>query len=168
MCRGSMRLQNKPERLDADLDRITPTKYVSVKYFLLVKSPKLSDTLILQYLGAFPALCQKITPRSVRFEKLQAKRALAATFGIVPVPPAAGIGSTVATLERPARFRSPKTIDSAVLGRKAFTGSLDIPLETTRLAPALTPRNVYENPKNRQFVLAMRLADQPRNSESPQ
>lgn len=82
----------------------------------------------------------------------------------MPIPSAAGLGSTVTSFERLARLRTPRAAnDSAIPERRVFTGSVDIPLETTRLVPALTPRNAYENPKIRQDVLAMRPADQPRD-----
>ncbi|KAG7378072.1 hypothetical protein PHYPSEUDO_010589 [Phytophthora pseudosyringae] len=117
-----------------------------------------------RYHGAFPALFDKMTPRTVCLEKLQAKRTLAATFGIMPVPPANSPVATLPLRGRPARVRAPQSSDDLTVHRRTFADSLEIPVETTRLAPALTPRNAYSNPANRRCVLAMRTPDQPRES----
>ncbi|ETM03637.1 hypothetical protein L917_00180 [Phytophthora nicotianae] len=106
-----------------------------------------------RYNGAFPALFDKMTPHSVRLEKRQAKRALATTFGIIPAPAA-----TISTSpDRLIRLRASKGTEDPT-GQRAFA-DYDISLETTSLAPALTPRNTYQNPANRRFILATSPSD---------
>lgn len=103
-----------------------------------------------------------MTPRTVRLGKLQAKRALAATFGIVPATVASSPVATLPPREHPSRLRASTTVHGHTLADFP-----DIPLEATRIAPTLTPRNAYQNPSNRQFVLAMRPPSRPRDSVSP-
>ncbi|KAG6960584.1 hypothetical protein JG687_00008139 [Phytophthora cactorum] len=105
-----------------------------------------------RYYGAFPALFDKMTPHSVRLEKLEAKRSLAATFGIVPAPDTTNASSIVTI--RPARFRASKGSDDSTGHERTFADFPDLSLETTSLSPALTPRNAYQNPANRRVILA--------------
>ncbi|KAG6584604.1 Excinuclease ABC subunit A [Phytophthora cinnamomi] len=118
-----------------------------------------------RHLGAFPALFDKVTPRTVRLEKWQAKRALAATFGIVPAPPDSDPAMTTSSLARRGvspRIRQCTAIANTAAPRGRSLGNFpDKPVETTRLAPALTPRNAYQNATNRQFILSVHQAENP-------
>ncbi|KAG7392454.1 hypothetical protein PHYBOEH_006369 [Phytophthora boehmeriae] len=118
-----------------------------------------------RYIAAFPTLFDKMTPRTVQCEKLEAKRSLDATFGIgiVPAQPErAAISAQTPRRGSPFKFRTGSGRDLNTLP--------DTPLEAKRLTVALTPRNVYQNDANRQFILNMRQSESapsPLDSTSP-
>ncbi|GMF19597.1 unnamed protein product [Phytophthora lilii] len=107
-----------------------------------------------------------MTPRTVQLEKLRAKHALAITFGIVPAPPDSTFTSTAVLRGGVSpKLRQTGALNENGVRENTLADFQNTALETTQLAPALTPRNAYQNAVNRQFILSMRQPDSSANPE---